>query len=96
MDIFKNYSGTATSIIFNEKYFGFKEWCTIYLGPSLVLVLINEFKLAKELFSKDEFSGTYQPEIQNEYEISRITDDPAQLSGRIYRFVNLVRLPDYY
>ena len=57
LDIFTNYSGTATSIIFGEQYFGFREWCTIFLGPSLVLVLINDFKLAKELFAKDEFSG---------------------------------------
>ena len=59
LDIFTNYSGTATSIVFSEKFFGFKDWCTIFLGPSLVLVLINEFKLAKDLFSKDEFSGRY-------------------------------------
>ena len=57
LDIFMNYSGTAPSIIFGEQYFGFREWCTIFLGPSLVLVLINDFKLAKELFAKDEFSG---------------------------------------
>ena len=57
LDIFMNYSGTAPSIIFGEQYFGFSEWCTIFLGPSLVLVLINDFKLAKELFAKDEFSG---------------------------------------
>ena len=59
LDIFTNYNGTATSIVFSEKFFGFKDWCTIFLGPSLVLVLINEFKLAKELFSKDEFSGKF-------------------------------------
>ena len=57
LDIFTNYSGTATSIVFGEQYFGFREWCTIFLGPSLVLVLINDFKLAKELFAKDDFSG---------------------------------------
>ena len=57
LDIFMNYSGTAPSILFGEQYFGFREWCTIFLGPSLVLVLINDFKLAKELFAKDEFSG---------------------------------------
>ena len=57
LDLFTNYSGSATSIIFSEKYFGFKELCTIFLGPSLVLVLINDFKLAKELFVKEEFSG---------------------------------------
>ena len=57
LDIFTNYSGTATSIVFNEKWFGFKNWCTIFLGPSLVLVLVTEFKLAKELFAKEEFSG---------------------------------------
>ena len=59
LDIFINYSRTATSIVFGEKFFGFREWCTIYLGPSLVLVLINDFKLAKELFAKEEFSGQW-------------------------------------
>ena len=57
LDIFTNYSGSPASIFFSEKFFGFKDWCTIFLGPSLVLVLINEFKLAKELFGKEEFSG---------------------------------------
>ena len=59
LDIFTNYSGTATSIVFGERYFGFKDWCTIFLGPTLVLVLINDFKLARELFGKDEYSGRY-------------------------------------
>ena len=44
---------------FGERYFGFRDWCTIFLGPSLVLVLINDFKLARELFGKDEYSGRY-------------------------------------
>ena len=57
LDLFTNYSGTATSIVFGEKYFRFREWCTIFLGPSMVLVMINDYKLAKELFAKDEFSG---------------------------------------
>ena len=63
LDIFTNYSRTATSIVFGEKFFGFREWCTIYLGPSLVLVLINDFKLAKELFAKEEFSGQWYCDI---------------------------------
>jgi hypothetical protein len=30
---------------------------TLYFGPSRVVIMINNFQLAKELFSKDEFSG---------------------------------------
>ena len=56
LDIFIN-PASATGIVFNEKYFCFKELCTFFLGPTLVLVLINDYKLAKELFNKDEFSG---------------------------------------
>ena len=41
---------------FSKKFMNYKDFCTLYLG-NYVVVLINDFKLAKELFSKDEFSG---------------------------------------
>ena len=56
LDIFTTLKG-PTAIVFSEKYFHFRDMCTFFLGPTLVVVLINEYKLAKELFSKDEFSG---------------------------------------
>ena len=37
----------------------YKDFCSFYLGPFLVLIVINNYKYAKELFNKDEFSGTY-------------------------------------
>ena len=43
---------------FSAKFMNYKDFCPIYLG-NYVIVLINDFKLAKELFSKDEFSGWY-------------------------------------
>ena len=63
LDIFIN-PASATGIVFNEKYFCFKELCTFFLGPTLVLVLINDYKLAKELFNKDEFSGKKKPVLK--------------------------------
>ena len=42
-----------------HKYNEYRDFCTFFLGPSMVLIVINEIKLAKELFSKEEFSGKY-------------------------------------
>ena len=42
---------------FKDKYNEFQDFCTFFLGPKQVLILINNFKIVKELFSKDEFSG---------------------------------------
>ena len=44
----------------DEKHYKcYKDFCSFFLGPSLVLIVINEYKYAKELFNKDEFSGMY-------------------------------------
>ena len=56
LDTFRKFD-RATEILFNEKYFDYKYFCPFFVGPSVVTILINDFKLAKELFSKDEFSG---------------------------------------
>ena len=55
VDMFQR-SKSPNEILFSEKYFSYDKFCTFYVGP-LVSVLINDFKIAKELFSKDEFSG---------------------------------------
>ena len=48
---------SATEIFFSEKYFVYEKFCSFFIGPSIVTIMINDFKVAKELFSKDEFSG---------------------------------------
>ena len=52
-------SQTVSSIVFHEKFFHYKDFFTLLVGPILNSIVINDFKLAKELFSKDEFSGNY-------------------------------------
>ena len=52
-------SQTVSSIVFNEKFFHYKDFFTLLVGPILDSIVINDFKLAKELFSKDEFSGNF-------------------------------------
>ena len=53
VDIFKKSFKT----IFDEKYFQYKEFCTFHLGPTSTLVLVNDFKIVKDLFNRDEFCG---------------------------------------
>ena len=55
IDMFQR-SKSPNEILFSEKYFTYEKFCTFYVGP-IVSVLINDFKIAKELFSRDEFSG---------------------------------------
>ena len=56
---YSNTDKTVFSLFFSDKYIKkpYNDFCTFFLGPSAVLVIINDFKLVKELFSKDEFSG---------------------------------------
>ena len=38
----------------NKQY---ADFCSFFLGPSKVLIVINDFKICKELFAKAKFSG---------------------------------------
>ena len=50
--------GNLLKSIFNEEYYTkYKDFCTFFLGPKKVLVVINDFKICKELFNKEEYSG---------------------------------------
>ena len=46
-----------TRIPFESEYFKYKDFCTFFLGPVVTLIMVNDFKLAKNIFNKDEFSG---------------------------------------
>ena len=50
--------GTGTGAIVSPKYHKYQDFYTLCLGP-MTLVVINDFQLGKELFSKDEFSGNF-------------------------------------
>ena len=48
-------------VFFQKKYWHrYQDFCTYFLGPSRVVISINDFQLAKELFNRDEFSGVLQ------------------------------------
>ena len=50
--------GNLLKAIFNEEYYTkYNDFCTFFLGPRKVLVVINDFKICKELFNKEEYSG---------------------------------------
>ena len=50
--------GNLLKAIFNEEYYTkYNDLCTFFLGPRKVLVVINDFKICKELFNKEEYSG---------------------------------------
>ena len=51
--------GTGTGAIVSPKYHKYQDFYTLCFGP-MTLVVINDFQLSRELFSKDEFSGNSQ------------------------------------
>ena len=50
------FMGQGAGHLLHEKFFCYKEFYSVLVGP-FVFIVINDFKLAKELFSRDEFSG---------------------------------------
>jgi hypothetical protein len=57
--------GQRASAIFSADFYQYGDMATLYMGPSMVFIIINNFQLAKELFAKDEFSGI--PKIKYSY-----------------------------
>ena len=50
--------GNLLKTLFIEEYYTkYKDFYTFFLGPTRVLVVINDFKICKELFNKEEYSG---------------------------------------
>ena len=63
--------GTGTGAIVSPKYQKYQDFYTLCFGP-MTLVVINDFQLSRELFSKDEFSGNSRgilrlPKYLNEF-----------------------------
>ena len=56
-ELLTNRSRSLIGLFFQEKFLCYKDFCTFYVGTSGVVVLVNDFKLVKELFAMDEFSG---------------------------------------
>ena len=54
VDIFRKKHEAVT---FAEEYFKYKDFCTFFMGPLVKLIMVNEFKLVKDIFNRDEFSG---------------------------------------
>lgn len=54
--LWSNGGGAKGSAVFNPEYFGYKDWYTLFIG-NLNYVILNDYKLNKDLFSRDEFSG---------------------------------------
>ena len=48
--------GSKSGAVFAKEYFGYKDWYTIFVG-NVTAVVLNDFQLCKELFSRDEFAG---------------------------------------
>ena len=42
-----------------REFWKYEDMYTLFLGPQLVAIVINDFQRAKDLFSRDEFSGMY-------------------------------------
>ena len=53
-------NGVGAGAALSPKYHKYGDFYTIFLGPMMTLVIINDFQLSKELFAKDEFSGNFQ------------------------------------
>ena len=41
----------------NRELWKYKDMCTLFLGPYVTAIVINDFQRAKDLFFRDEFSG---------------------------------------
>ena len=51
------YTKKNTALTFAEEYFKYKDFCTFFMGPLVKLIMVNDFKLVKDIFNRDEFSG---------------------------------------
>ena len=54
--LWSNGGGAKGSAVFNAEYWKYKDWYTLFIG-TLNYVILNDYKLNKDLFSRDEFSG---------------------------------------
>ena len=51
------YTKKGGALNFAEEYFKYKEFCTFFMGPLVKLIMVNDYKLVKDIFNRDEFSG---------------------------------------
>ena len=49
--------GNNANRLVNKDYHKYGDMYSLYFGPTFVFVVINDLQLAKQLFSKDDFSG---------------------------------------
>ena len=45
------------NMVSNRELWKYKDMCTLFLGPHVTAIVINDFQRAKDLFFRDEFSG---------------------------------------
>ena len=45
--------------VMSPDYYKYGEMYTLFVGPFTTFVIINDLQLAKDLFSRDEFSGKF-------------------------------------
>ena len=51
------WKGSKGPVIFNSKYHKYGDWYTVTMFTGRNIVILNDYQLNKELFSRDEFSG---------------------------------------
>ena len=51
-------TGVVGNMVSNREFWKYEDMYTLFLGPQLVGIVINDFQRAKDLFFRDEFSGT--------------------------------------
>ena len=57
VDLFTNSENPLKQFFLEKNYKKYEDFCSFFLGPVGVLIVINDFKTCKELFGKAEFSG---------------------------------------
>ncbi len=51
-------AGMIGDMVVAREFWKYEDMYTLFLGPKLEAIVINDFELAKDLFFRDEFSGT--------------------------------------
>ena len=46
-------------LVSQKEFYKYEDMYTLFLGPVTTIVVINDLQRAKDLFSKDEFSGNF-------------------------------------
>ena len=57
VDLFIKSENPVKQFFLERHYKKYEDFCSFFLGPVGVLIVINDFKICKELFGKAEFSG---------------------------------------